>query len=189
MRLLPHWAEPELTRQFVVDERPEPIYPASDLPEGVQAVAEADLLTLVARVMVENERLVELTDRLERQAGAGSDQEVLRLAKSLLPVLDSFDRVLEMGRGFEATEVFANWLVSIESIQSRLTQTLMRLGLEPLDPLGQEVDLDRDEVVEVRATRETPSNRILEVRRKGYRFRGKMIRDAQVVVAQNPRRG
>ncbi len=189
MRLFPHWPEAEVTRQFTVDESPEPLYPLANLPEGDQAVAEADLLTLISRVMVDNERLTELTQRLERTAGSGSDQELLRLVKSLLPVLDSFDRVLEMGRGFEANEVLANWLLSIESIQSRFVQTLMRLGLEPLEPLGKPVDLDRDEVVQVRPTLDYPAEHIMEVQRKGYRFRGKMIRDAQVVVAQHPRRG
>lgn len=193
MSPLPRWAESELTAQFTVDEPRESLYAADvseDAPRGEgPAVAGADLLTLVARVLVENERLAALATQLKTTAGAETDQEALRVVKSLLPVLDSFDRILEMGRGFEGGPELANWLLSVETVQARLLQTLERLGLEPVDPLGQPVDLDRDEVVAVRPAPGQPPDTIVEVRRKGYRFRGKMIRDAQVIVAQHERRG
>jgi molecular chaperone GrpE len=154
--------------------------------QGGEAVAEADLLTLAARVMIENERLESLATQLEQSAQ--TDEETVRLVRALLPVLDSFDRVCTMARGFAASEVMTNWLRSVEGVQARLLQTLERRGLERIDPLGQPVDLDRDEVVEYRAVPGHPGETVVEVRRLGYGFRGKILRDAQVVVAQNERR-
>ena len=85
------------------------------------------------------------------------------------------------------TDVLANWLRSVEGIQERVLSALERQGLEVVNPLGLGVDLNRDEVVEYRPTQAEPGDTVLEVRRRGYRFRGKMIRDAQVVVAHNER--
>jgi molecular chaperone GrpE (heat shock protein) len=111
------------------------------------------------------------------------------VVRSLLPVLDSFERVCEMARDFPMDEVLANWLRSIEGIQARLVGSLERIGLEVVSPLGQRVNLDRDDVVEVRPSLDHPDETVIQVARRGYRFRGRMLRDAQVVVAHNERRG
>lgn len=176
--------ETDFAREFVVDERPEPLslLGAGDGMGGDPT--QTDLMSLVASVMRENEKLASLARQLEATRALGSDKETLRVIRSLLPVLDSFDRVCEMARDFETSEILANWLRSVEAVQARLLQTLERQGLESLDPLGERVDLDRDEVVDVRHTLDHPSDTVVEVRRRGYRFQGKMIRDAQVVVAQ-----
>lgn len=177
----------DAARQFVVDETPEPLYALDQEAGAPGALGGADLLELVSRAMLENERLVALAGRLEQSQSRGADEEVLRVVRSLLPALDSFDRILEMARGFDMTDVLANWLRSVEGIQERVLSALERQGLEVVDPLGQGVDLNRDEVVEYRRTQAQPGDTVLEVRRRGYRFRGKMIRDAQVVVAHNER--
>jgi molecular chaperone GrpE len=190
MRRVLHWLpETDFAREFVVDEAKLPVYPLLDTAGGSDAVAGADLLTLVARAQVENERLVALAKRLEQSQSRGADQETLTTVRTLLPVLDSFERVLEIARGFRMDEVLANWLRSVEGIQIRLLQALERVGLEPVNPLGQAVDLDRDEVVDVRPSSEHSDETVIEVRRSGYRFRGRILRDAQVVVAQNARKG
>lgn len=188
MRGLRRWlSESDAAREFVVDERPLPVYALPDTAGGSDAVAGADLLALVSQAMVENERLVALAARLEQSQSRGADQETLGTVRSLLPVLDSFERVLEMARGFRMDEVLANWLRSVEGIHLRLLQALDRVGLEPVHPLGLPVDLDRDEVVDVRPSPGQPEETIIEVRRRGYRFRGRTLREAQVVVAQNER--
>lgn len=168
----------DLPPVFVVDEAPLPL-------AEVPAAAEADLLTLAARALLEQERLAALAADLERSRSRSTDQETLRVLRQLLPVLDSFDAVCRMAEEFEASQELANWLQSVEGVQARLLQTLERLGLERLDPLGESVDLDRDEVVEYRPTAGHPGDSIIEVRRCGYRFRGKTLRDTQVVVAHN----
>jgi molecular chaperone GrpE (heat shock protein) len=53
-----------------------------------------------------------------------------------------------------------------------------------VNPIGQKVDLDRHEVVEVIRTEGVPDETIVEVRQKGYTFNGKTLRDARVVVAK-----
>jgi molecular chaperone GrpE len=170
----------------VVDEQPEALWVEDSGAGDASPVTEADLTTLAARVMVDNERLERLATQLERSAK--TDEETQRLVRSMLPVLDSFDRVCEMARGFETSEVLTNWLRSVERVEARLLQTLESQGLEVLDPLGEEVDLNRDEVVEYRSSKGHPGDTVIEVRRKGYRFRGKLLRDTQVVIARNERR-
>jgi molecular chaperone GrpE len=81
-----------------------------------------------------------------------------------------------------------NWLKSIAVIQSRMLQLFERFGLRTMDPVGQRIDLDRHEVIEVLRTDSLPDETIVEVRQKGYIFDGKVLRDARVVVAKNDRK-
>lgn len=170
----------DFSHEFVVDEKPAP------LAERGDGEAESDLMSLAARAMLENERLQDLAKTLAESAQ--TDQQTLRMIRALLPVLDSFELVCQYARGMEMSEELANWLRSVEGIEARLLQTLERQGLERVDPMGQQVDLNRDEVVEYRPTDDHPGDTVIEVRRKGFKFRGKALRDAQVIIANNTRR-
>ncbi len=187
MRLLAPLPTPDFTREFVVDETPELLGDIGEDGRDDNPGAEADLMTLIGGAMLENERLGDLAHRLEQSVGGNQDEEAMRIVRTLLPVLDNFDRVCDAARGFETSEVLTNWLRSVESIHARLLQGLGGVGLEPLSPLGQKVDLERDEVVEYRPTEDHASDTVIEVRRRGYRFRGRCLRDAQVIVAQSNR--
>lgn len=165
-----------LFNEFIVDEKPLPVFLSSG--EGSE-----DLLTLAGRVMVENDRLLDLNEKLQSMSGRPEDLE--RFVKGLLPTLDAFDRILSVARDFPAGEEVDNWLRSVESVYFRLAKALEGVGLVALKTVGKVVDLNLHEVVECRATKDHPHNTVISEFQKGYAFRGKLLRDAKVVVANN----
>lgn len=168
-----------LASEFVIDERPEPIHLSRE--QGTE-----DLLGLIGGVMLENERLQDLNTKLQERTAQPVETE--KLFKGLLPTLDSFDRVLALARSYPPSAEIDNWLKSVESIYFRLLSMLENYGLYQLKAAGKKVDLDAHEVVEYRKSDEHPNDVVISERQKGYVFRGKLLRDAKVVVAYNERR-
>lgn len=118
--------------------------------------------------------------------GNGSNEvELKRLARSMLPAMDALDRLIEFGENSGRNdEVFQNWIKAIEALRSRLTKALESIGLTAISSVGLEVDLNVHDVVAVVPAGEFPANVVVKEQVKGYYFRGKLLRDARVVVAQ-----
>ncbi len=173
--------EPILTREFVIDEKPVPLH----APEEA-SLAQKDLLTSVAETM---KRLADLEfEKEELLRRQGKPEELEKFIKQLLPTLDAFDRVLAMARSYPKNDEIDNWLKAVESIYYRLLRLLEGYGLEQLNTVGKKVDLNVHDVVEYRPSTEHPHDTVISERQKGYMFRGKLLRDAKVVVAYNERR-
>ena len=157
-------------------------YDLSDPP-----VEDLDILTRVSDYMSEIARLDDLTRRIEhRDQGStgGGEAELRQIASRMLPVLDAFDRILEYAeKEQKSSESFENWFKAVEGVAERLKKLADKIGLRPIGGVGNEVDLAMHDVVETRATNEYPDSTVIEVRQKGYYFRGKLLRDAKVVVA------
>ncbi len=166
--------------EFTVEEEPVQIY----LPEEAGA---GDLADLVSSVLVDNDRLRDLTLELKNQK-PGSDQTE-KILRSLLPTLDSFERILALGRSFPKSDEVDNWLKSVETVYYRLLSTLENYELKQMNSTGQKVNLDIHEVVEYRPSADHANDTVVSERQKGYVFRGKLLRDAKVVVAFNENTG
>ena len=164
--------------EFTVDQRPLPVYLSRD--ENSQS-----LMDLTAGILKENDRLQELNTELQRRGGSSGDLE--KFIRNFLPTLDSFDRVLHLARTYPKNEEIDNWLKSVESIYFRLLNMLETYGLFQLRTVGSKVDLNLHEVVEYRPSIEHEHETVISERQKGYVFRGKLLRDAKVVVAFNER--
>lgn len=164
--------------QFPLQATPLPVYLKSEK-------SEKDLCVLTAEILRENVRLHELTRDLERRKGKVDETE--KLVRSLLPTLDGFDRVLHLGRSYPQDDVIDNWLKSVESIYFRLLNTLENYGLYQMRTVGSKVDLNLHEVVEYRPSADHENDTIVSERQKGYILRGRLLRDAKVVVAYNER--
>jgi molecular chaperone GrpE (heat shock protein) len=164
--------------EFKVDQRPLPVYLSRD--ENAQSLKE-----LAAHVLQENDRLQDLNAELQRRGGAGGEAE--KLLRNMLPTLDSFDRVLHFARTYPKNDDIDNWLKSVESIYFRLLNLLETYGLFQLRTIGSKVDLNLHEVVEYRPSAEHEHETVISERQKGYIYRGRLLRDAKVVVAFNDR--
>ena len=167
-----------LADDFVVDEKPVALYLSRE--EGGE-----DLSELISRMMTDNERLNELNVQLQQHTE--KPKELEKMMKSLLPSLDSFDRVLHLARSYPQSPEIDNWLKSVESIYFRLLGMLENYGLYQMSAVGKKVDLNLHEVVEYRKSEDYPSDTVISERQKGYVFRGRLLRDAKVVVAYNER--
>lgn len=173
--------------KFIVDEKPEEVYidKNSYLIGGVFSDETNDFLTQVAKLLVDRENLQNKMNELK--SWSRSSDELMTFIKSLLPFIDSFDIILESARNFPVSEELKNWLKNVESLYFRLMKVLETSGLQALKTIGRVVDLNLHDVVEYRPSFDYPNDTVIKERQKGYIFRGKLLRDAKVVVAYNER--
>lgn len=174
-----------LAREFPIDASPVALSAPTCGRPGA-ATQGPDFLSQVRELMLLHEEVERRAHRLESQGRHSESRQLESLLRRSLTVLDSFDRVLQMAEQYPPSEEMANWLKTVAAIQGRMTELLGEFGLRPMDPVGKPVDLDRHEVVEVRCAESLPDETVVEVRQRGYLLNGKVLRDARVVVAQNP---
>lgn len=178
-------------QEFVIDEAPFEIFEQFEAVTGkgegssdTKAV-DADLRAQVCSLMVEQDRLTQLARHLEQNQGSGGEDEFSKFVKQALPFLDNFQRLLDLGRENTPTEELDNWLKSFETLYFRIVRILENYGLRFINSVGKEVDFEYQDVVEYRPTKDFPHNTVMREIQKGAVFRGRLLRDARVVVACN----
>jgi molecular chaperone GrpE len=142
-----------------------------------------DLLSQMAALLVEQVRLTERARQLE--TSKAGDDEFGRFIRQALPFLDNFSRLLDMAREYPPSEELNNWLKSVEALYYRIINLLESYGLRFINSIGKVVNLDLHEVVDYRLTDQYPHDTIMKEMQKGVVFRGRLLRDAKVVVACN----
>lgn len=153
--------------------------PPSDDPSRLSAdlerarAREDELLRAVAELTNVNRRRKQDMETLAQLA-----QE--SLVRSILPVLDDIDRALQAAGATREGNAFHSGL---NLIRDRLWQTLEKEGLEAIDALGAPFDPELHEAVAQRPSEDEPAGTVTEVIVPGYRFRGRVLRHAKVVVA------
>lgn len=100
--------------------------------------------------------------------------------KSLLPVLDSFDRALQLKS--ESGEFRSG----IELIYKQLQDALAKLGVRPVPAKGEPFDPHFHEAIEMVETTDAPDHHVIEELQRGYKFKDRLLRPAMVRVANNP---
>ncbi|MGW0537213.1 nucleotide exchange factor GrpE [Streptomyces sp. NPDC003032] len=103
-----------------------------------------------------------------------------RLLLRCADVLDSFDRLLADG----AASDVETYRGSLALIAGQLETALAEEGLERVGRVGECAEPATHHVTEVRAAPPgTADDEVLEILRRGYRYRGHVLRAARVVVA------
>ncbi|MFC1601723.1 nucleotide exchange factor GrpE [Candidatus Sumerlaeota bacterium] len=174
-----------LVEDFVVDEQPVEVWRDEEATGNAAngGPHSADFISQIGKILREHDQLSSLKDRFDQNWERKDEFEAL--IRRFLPLLDGFERLLHLARDVEQTEMVANWLKTIEGLYYRIRETLGQCGLSEIKSIGQQIDLDFHEVVGVKYTTEQAPDAIVAERQKGYVFRGKVIRDAQVIVATN----
>ncbi len=169
--------------QNVTGEVPEENLPAETL-EGQMAALAADRDSLATEKSELEDRLLRLRAefdnyrrRVERERSDYLQFAAMDLVRQVLPVLDDFERALK----HETAD--REYAKGIELIFQRLSETLKKMGLEPLETEGRKFDPNLHEAVQRVETDEAEDQTILEEFQKGYNFRGKLLRPAMVKVA------
>lgn len=99
--------------------------------------------------------------------------------RALLPILDDFERALKV----ETADVDKEYARGMELIYNRLSDSLKKLGLEPITSAGQPFDPHVHHAVEMFETDSMPEQTVMEEYQRGYNFKGKLLRPAMVKVA------
>ena len=118
--------------------------------------------------------------RVERERLERIEYASMEAVRTLVPVLDDFERALRVETGDK------EYSAGVELIYNRFGEALKKLGLEPMDSKGQPFDPQVHHAVDMLETDEAPDHTILEEYQRGYNFKGRLLRPAMVKVAVQP---
>lgn len=172
-------------------------------PESEQTGAEnsevcfqpEDVERLLAAIAEKNRIHEETTDRLKRlQADFDNFRRRTRQEKEdisktvtesvvvqVLPILDNFERALATAGTQDATAILAG----IEMIFRQFSLALEKMGVKPVEAIGQTFDPQYHEAVMRVEDAGQPDNTIVEELQKGYMVNGRVVRPSMVKVVSN----
>lgn len=145
--------------------------------------ARPDLASSVRVMLAEQGRLAQIAKELK--PASATDDEFGRFARQAVQTIDALDRIVDLGRTHEQSEEFSGWFRSVEALYERMQRLFENYDLRLMHCMGQNVDFNIHDVIEYRRTNEYPHNTVIQEIRKGIVFRGRVLRDAKVVVACN----
>ena len=120
--------------------------------------------------------------RIERERAEDGKRTTARLVEALIPIVDSFEHALAAHREAE----YENYRKGFELIYKQLMDNLGKLGVERIDPAGQQFDPHQHQAVDRAESAEHADGTVLQVFQAGYLFGGRVLRPAMVRVAVNP---
>lgn len=157
-----------------VEQQPvaEAVFDATEAPaEPGGNSAEKNFLEDLQRLQADFENYRKRAQREQSLAGARAEA---RFAEKLLPVLDNFELVLAHGEGGSGVQL----------VFKELTETLRAAGLEEVDAEGQPFDPRLHEAVETTEDAGVTEEVVSKVHRRGYSFKGELLRPPMVAVAR-----
>ena len=145
------------------------------------------------KLKAERDSLVDRLARMQaefdnaRKRAAKEQQEYRDYAltdtiKTLIPVLDSFDRALKTSP--EKSEFHAG----VELIHKQLQDALAKIGVRPISAKGEQFDPRVHEAIEMVDTDDFEDHQVIEQLQTGYKLKDRLLRPAMVKVARNMRR-
>jgi molecular chaperone GrpE len=165
--------------------------PASAENSSAGTAAPSALATELQKLKAERDALLDRLARAQaefenaRRRAAKEQQDFRDFAtadaiKSLLPVMDSFERALRVrsdGGDFRS---------GVELIYKQLQDALAKLGVRAVPAKGEPFDPHYHEAIEMVETSKAPDHEVLEELQRGYKFKDRLLRPAMVKVAKNP---
>ena len=151
-----------------------------------------DLKARAAKAEENWDRLLRTTADFEnfKKRAARERQDAARLANEgillkLLPVLENLEMAISAAKA--APEGAAKQLqTGVEMIGQQLRAVLTEAGVEEVDAAGKLFDPTLHEAISQLPSAEVAEGQVLHQIRKGYRWQGRLLRPASVVVARAP---
>jgi molecular chaperone GrpE len=167
--------------------------PAAEAAGDEQAgsVAEAaERISEIEKLRAERDTLLDRLARMQaefdntRKRAAKEQQDYRDYAlsdtvKTLLPVLDSFDRALQ------SSPAKSEFHAGVELIHKQLQDALAKLGVQPVTAKGHQFDPRFHEAIEMVDTEDARDHEVLEELQRGYKLKDRLLRPAMVRVARN----
>jgi molecular chaperone GrpE len=142
--------------------------------------AERDsLLDRLARAQAEFDNA---RKRAGKEQQESRDYAIADAIKSLLPVIDSLERALQVKS--DAAELRSG----VELIYKQLQAALAKLSVNPIVAKGEPFDPRLHEAIELVETSDVPDHQVIEELQRGYKLKDRLLRPAMVKVAKNPGR-
>ncbi|MFN3973779.1 MAG: nucleotide exchange factor GrpE [Dehalococcoidia bacterium] len=173
------------------NDSPEQTTPPVGLPPGPEATEaerlrgeleeaqreRAQFKALLQRVQAD---FINYRKQVEQEREAFQRHATSNLLLRLLPALDDLELALDNLLG----ETNSPWAEGMRLATRKLFSILQQAGLEPLNPQGQPFDPWEHEAVGQESSDTLPSGSVIKVARKGYKFQGRVLRPALVIVAR-----
>jgi molecular chaperone GrpE len=166
------------------DENPSP---AAESSSGTAAPSGAEFEKLKAERDSLYDRLARAQAEFDnaRRRAAKEQQDfrdfaVVDAIKTLLPVIDSFERALQ------AKSDSGDFRSGVELIYKQLQDALAKLGVRPVPAKGEPFDPRYHEAIEMVDTSAAPDHEVIEELQRGYKIKDRLLRPAMVKVARNP---
>ena len=123
--------------------------------------------------------------RMEREQAKMVRYAGENILRDLLPTVDNLERALEQGAEINADSAarFSGLLEGVELTHKGLLATLDRFGVQPVESVGEPFNPSEQDALTMEASGEVPANHVVREFAKGYRFKDRMLRHAQVVVS------
>jgi len=193
----------EDTKNEITEEAlPQPEAAPAEEVEILEPVEEAGPDVAVASLTKELEETRAKLDQVTRFAAEAEnsrkrmerDKEKLlkyageNILRDLLNTADNLERAIEQGKveGGDAEQKLAALLAGVELTKKGLDTMLERCGVTPVCSVGQPFNPDQMDALTMEASEELPANHVVKEFAKGYAFKDKVLRHAQVVVSSGP---
>jgi molecular chaperone GrpE len=160
--LLPEEGEPDSREEFAGQEEDELARVKSQL-----AYLAAEFDNYRKRIAREQESLVAFGNE--------------RILLAILPFLDNLERAVSQSQAIENAEAL---LSGVQMTYEQVLSELRKFGLEQISSVGEPFDPNLHEAIARVAWEGKPEGTVLAESRKGYLLNGRLLRPAQVSVAQ-----
>jgi len=186
--------EDKKTRNSEQEQSPDTL---EELEEGKAAAEEneVDIETLLQELEETREQMLRVAadadnfkKRMERDKEKLLKYAGENILRELLTTKDNLDRALEQGEieGGDPKQRLEGLLAGVDLTRKGLESMLERFKVVPLDTVGKPFNPDEMDALTMEASEEVPANHVLREFAKGYTFKDRILRHAQVVVSSGP---
>jgi molecular chaperone GrpE len=166
---------------------------SEDSPRAAGGISASGEDSELNKLKAERDGLLDRLARMQadfenaRKRAARDQQEYREFAladslKTLLPVLDSFERALQTSTG-DKSELRNG----VELIYKQLQDALAKLGLRAVPAKDEPFDPRWHQAIEMVDTTDAPDHQVIDELQPGYKLKDRLLRPAMVRVARNPK--
>ncbi len=180
-----------------ISEEEQEIKPVGSLDDSEQEESDADEKEIDIDTLLEelnetrNQMLRVAADadnfkkRMERDKARLLKYAGENILRELLNTVDNLDRALEQGgaEGGDPQQKLDSLLAGVDLTRKGLETMLERFDVVPLDSIGQPFNPDEMDALTMEVSDEVPANHVLREFAKGFTFKDRVLRHAQVVVS------
>ncbi|MCB1227151.1 MAG: nucleotide exchange factor GrpE [Verrucomicrobiales bacterium] len=157
-----------------------PVVESANPPEDSAEAEIAKWKDLAYRSQAELDNYRKRMTRETQDIRAYANADLLR---SLLPILDNFEMGLDAARAeSEKSMVF----MGMQMVHRQIQDFLKDFGVTEVEAAGQSFDPNLHDAVAQQPSSDQAEGTILEVKRRGYRLKDRLLRPSTVVVASAP---
>lgn len=102
------------------------------------------------------------------------------LVEDLLPSVDHLEMAIQASKGADECK---SLIVGVEMVCSQIKKTLANFGVEEISAEGKEFDPNFEDCVSHEPNESVAENIVIKVTRAGYKYNGRLLRPASVVVS------